>query len=671
MKSIINEGIQQAQRKERSVVLNEKDEELQAVLGSHKTNIKIVGAGGAGNNTLTRMNEVGINGVQTIAINTDAQDLLFSKVDLKILIGKNITNGLGAGSNPEIGENSAQESREAIEAALKGADMVFVTCGLGGGTGTGSAPVVAEIAKSMGALTIAVVTLPFSEEGVMRWKNAQYGLEQLQLNSDTVIIVQNDKLLQIAPELPLTAAFKVADEILVNAVKGITELVTEKGLVNLDFADIRTIMKNGGTAMVGIGESSSENRALEAVEQAINNPLLDMDITGGQSALLNVSGGLTMSLKDTKIMLKVIAEKLDHSAKIIWGARLDQVLDKTVKALLIVTGLKPKKVDLENLVLMDSERVEEKKVVPLPPPAPVIPVVPQIAETFSLKNIEDEFRELTGKVEQSYNSATVVSPSDSLYEEAIDDEINDITTAIPVINSGPVESIQQHYRDVRVNNSPEPAEFAGERGFDIRDQVKPMHEQKLPDLPVGDGKKKQIFSEIFEEEAQADLKVLTESIEALDSGKIDIKVLRDIKASCNSLKNTAQLFSFEMIDKLAGTIISLIDVVLTRKEFPAQPFCKLIEDIPDTLQDLMADEDDAVKRANELIYKMNELLQTLSIHGGSSKEKMALGEEKKSPQSASFSNMSHEANSTTDSSKMNDALQHMKNLFKRNPSVPK
>jgi hypothetical protein len=342
-----------------------------------------------------------------------------------------------------------------------------------------------------------------------------------------------------------------------------------------------------------------------------------------------------------------------------------------VKALLIVTGLKPKKVDLDNLILVDSERGEEKKVVPLPPPTPFIPVVPQISETFSLKNIEDEFRELTGKVEQSYNSTAVVSPTDSLYEDAIDDEIIDITTAIPVMNSGQVESTRQNYRDVGVNNSPEATELSGESSFDIRDQVKPMHEQKLPELPVGDGKKKQIFSEIFEEEAQADLKVLIESIEALDSGKVDIKILRDIKASCNSLKNTAQLFSFEMIDKLAGTIISLIDVLLIRKEFPAQPFCKLIEDVPDTLQDLMADEDDAVKRANELIYKMDELIQTLSIHGNSSKEKITMGEEKKSPKSASFSNMSQEANSAIDSSKMNDALQHMKNLFKRNPSIQK
>jgi len=665
VKSIINDGIQQAQRKEKSIVGNEKDEELQAVLGSHKTNIKIVGAGGAGNNTLTRMSEIGINGVQTIAVNTDAQDLLYSKVDLKILIGKNITNGLGAGSNPEIGENSAQESREEIETALKGADMVFVTCGLGGGTGTGSAPVVAEIAKSMGALTIAVVTLPFSEEGVMRWKNAQYGLELLQRNSDTVIIVQNDKLLEIAPELPLTAAFKVADEILVNAVKGITELVTEKGLVNLDFADIRTIMKNGGTAMVGIGESSSDNRALEAVEQAINNPLLDMDITGGQSALLNVSGGPTMSLKDTKIMLKVIAEKLDNSAKIIWGARLEDSMDKTVRALLIVTGLKHKKVDLQNLVLMDTERIEEKKVHPaFPQPAPVATPAP---EPFSLRNIEDEFRELAGRVESSYNITSASLPTESLYEEVEEKELNDITTAFPSTTPEYTELPPKKPREVSSPASTSVNEAPSD--FDIRDEVEPIHEQKSPELPGTDGKNKQIFSEIFEEEAQGDLKILIESIESLDDGKVDGKLLRDIKAACNSLKNTAQLFSFEMIDRLAGTIINLIDVMLIRKEYPSQPFCRLIEEVPDILNDLMADEDDAIKRANELMYKMDELIQSLTNPGSHPKEKNAMGEEKKSTKNASFSNMNSEVNQSADSSKMNEAFQHMKNLFKRNPSV--
>ena len=200
----------------------EIDKELEAVLGSHKTKIRIVGTGGGGNNTVTRLVEVGISEVDVIAVNTDAQDLLYAKADHKVLIGKNITNGLGAGSDPQKGEDSAKETIEELEEILSDSDMVFITCGLGGGTGTGSAPVIADISKRSGALTIAVVTLPFSDEGVIRWENARKGLEQLQNNVDTVIVVQNDLLLDLVPDMPLNAAFKFADEILVNAVKGIT-----------------------------------------------------------------------------------------------------------------------------------------------------------------------------------------------------------------------------------------------------------------------------------------------------------------------------------------------------------------------------------------------------------------------------------------------------------------
>jgi cell division protein FtsZ len=319
------------------------NQELQAVLQSHQTRIRVVGCGGGGNNTITRLLEIGVNGVETLAINTDAQDLLATNADEKILIGKNITKGLGAGSIPQIGEDSARENQQEIEAALQNTDMVFVTCGLGGGTGTGSAPVVAEVSKKLGALTIAVVTVPFTEEGVMRWDNAWLGLEKLRQNSDTVIVIQNDRLLEVVPDMPLGAAFKVADEILVNAVKGITELIMEKGLVNLDFADVRAIMQNGGTAMIGLGESEGVDGAKAAVEMAMQNRLLDVNIMGAKSALINITGGAHMPLKDAKMVMKIIAEKLDASAKLIWGARIDQKLDKSVRVMLIVTGLQEKK----------------------------------------------------------------------------------------------------------------------------------------------------------------------------------------------------------------------------------------------------------------------------------------------------------------------------------------
>jgi len=318
----------------------EIDKQLEAVLSSHKTKIRIVGTGGGGNNTVTRLVEVGISEVDVIAVNTDAQDLLYAKADHKVLIGKNITNGLGAGSDPQKGEDSAKENIEELEEVLSDSDMVFITCGLGGGTGTGSAPVIAEISKRCGALTIAVVTLPFSDEGVIRWENARKGLEQLQNNVDTVIVVQNDLLLDLVPDMPLNAAFKFADEILVNAVTGITELVTEKGLVNLDFADVKTIMQGGGLAMIGLGETESQENIEEAAKKALENPLLDIDITGAKSALINITGGQDMSLKSAKTIMKTVAEQLDPSAKIIWGTRIDESMGQSLRVMLIVTCLK-------------------------------------------------------------------------------------------------------------------------------------------------------------------------------------------------------------------------------------------------------------------------------------------------------------------------------------------
>lgn len=316
------------------------DAELEEMLAKHHASIKVVGCGGGGNNTINRITEIGVAGSETIAVNTDAQDLLYTNADKKILLGKELTHGMGAGADPKVGENAAKESEQEIKQALAGADMVFITCGLGGGTGTGSAPIVADIAKKMGALTVGVVTLPFRMEGNKRYENAITGLERMEAVVDTLIVIPNDKLLELTPDLPVRTAFKVADEILTNAVKGIAELITKAGLINLDFADIKAVMVNGGVALIGVGESDNANRASEAVNKAINNPLLNADINGASGALINVSGGPDMTLEEARKVVETISEKLDYNAKIIWGARITEDMAKTIRVLIIVTGVK-------------------------------------------------------------------------------------------------------------------------------------------------------------------------------------------------------------------------------------------------------------------------------------------------------------------------------------------
>ncbi len=316
------------------------DKELETLIQRHSARIKVVGCGGGGGNSVSRMKEIGIKGCEIIAVNTDAQDLLYCDVDTKILIGRELTHGLGAGSNPKVGEQAAKESEQEIRKKLSESDLVFITCGLGGGTGTGASPVVAEIAKKAGALTIGVVTLPFTVEGQKRIENAQYGLERLADVTDTLIVIPNDKLLEIAPELPIHTAFKVADEILTNSVKGITELITKSGLVNLDFADVKAVMSNGGVSLIGIGESDAANRAKDAVEKALNNPLLDVDISSATGALVNIIGGNDLSLEEYKQVMEIVGNKISPEAKIISGAQISADMEKTIKVLLIVTGVK-------------------------------------------------------------------------------------------------------------------------------------------------------------------------------------------------------------------------------------------------------------------------------------------------------------------------------------------
>ncbi len=324
------------------------DAELEQLIANQRTRIKVIGCGGAGNNTINRISEVGIKGIQTIAINTDAQDLLYTSSDKKVLIGRELTHGLGAGSNPRIGEEAAKESEQELKKTLDSSDMIFITCGLGGGTGTGSAPFVAQLAKKMGVLSVAIVTMPFTMEGSHRFENAMIGLEKLEQSVNTLIVIPNEKLLELAPHLPLQTAFKVADEILTNSVKGIAELVTRAGLVNLDFADVKTIMSEGGVAMIGVGESDSENRAEESVQKAMSNPLIDVDISQATGALINISGGENLTLEEARKIVQTIADGLDPRAKIIWGAQIYKDLEKTIRTMLIVTGVKSEQIFGEN-----------------------------------------------------------------------------------------------------------------------------------------------------------------------------------------------------------------------------------------------------------------------------------------------------------------------------------
>lgn len=334
------------------------DQELEELISKIETRIKVVGCGGAGNNTISRISEMGVLGAETIAVNTDAQDLLKAKSSKKILLGKDVTKGLGAGSNPALGREAAKESEQEIKQALKGSQMIFLTCGLGGGTGTGSIPVIAEITKKLGILTVAIVTVPFTIEGKQRINNAKDGLERLEGLVDTLIVIPNDKLLELAPDLPLSTSFKVADEILTNAVKGIAELVTKPGLINLDFADIKAVMGSGGMAMIGIGESDTENRAEEAVEKAIANPLLDVQISGANGALINVLGGEDMTLDEAKKVVQAVSGKLDDEARIIWGAQLTPDLKNSVRAMLIVTGVQSSQIFGKGSTVSDKRRAE-------------------------------------------------------------------------------------------------------------------------------------------------------------------------------------------------------------------------------------------------------------------------------------------------------------------------
>ncbi|NHJ04493.1 MAG: cell division protein FtsZ [Candidatus Heimdallarchaeota archaeon] len=317
------------------------DSELRRIIEDIQAKILVIGVGGAGNNAVTRLNQTGLVGAVTLAANTDAQQLLYSKSHKKMLLGRDLCRGLGAGNDPQIGSEAAEESSETLKGILSQVDMVFIVCGLGGGTGTGAAPVIARLAKNMGVLTVSICTLPFEVEGKMKAQNAKEGLRRLYESSDTTIVVPNEKLIEIVPELSLKEAFLVADEILIRAVTGLTELINRPGDVNVDFADVRRVLGEGGAAIIGLGESNSvENRAKEAVEDALSNPLLEVDIRTAKSVLLNITGGSDLNLKQTEEVIRAVTDQLSSDIVVKFGVLIDPDLKGTIRATIVVSGVR-------------------------------------------------------------------------------------------------------------------------------------------------------------------------------------------------------------------------------------------------------------------------------------------------------------------------------------------
>ncbi|MBR2836531.1 MAG: cell division protein FtsZ [Coriobacteriales bacterium] len=343
--------------------------------------IKVVGVGGGGSNAVNRMIEAGVQGVEFVVVNTDAQALAVSDADAKVHIGTDLTKGLGAGANPEVGRSAAEESRDQIKAALDGADMVFITAGEGGGTGTGAAPVVADIAKNdVGALTVGVVTKPFIFEGAVRRRNAVAGTEILSQSVDTLITIPNDRLLDVADKkISFTEAFKMADEVLRQGIQGITDLITVPGLINLDFADVRTIMNDAGTAMMGIGIGSGDNRAVDAANAAISSPLLESTIEGADRVLLSIAGGPELGLHEVNDAASIVAAAVSPDVNLIFGTVIDENLGDTVRITVIATGFGDggqSKLDLGNTTVqqfgsMNTRPAQTASTRPMPqPPMP-------------------------------------------------------------------------------------------------------------------------------------------------------------------------------------------------------------------------------------------------------------------------------------------------------------
>lgn len=364
-------------------------------LNSQICNIKVIGVGGGGNNAVNRMVNAGIKSAEFIAVNTDKQALLMSKAQHRIQIGEKLTRGLGAGADPEIGVKAAEESKEALSEMLKDTDLVFITAGMGGGTGTGAAPVIAGIAKELGALTIAVVTKPFSFEGKRRMDNAEKGIKELKGVVDTLVVIPNDKLLKIVPKgTPILEAFRTADDVLRQGIQGISDLIVTPSLINLDFADVKTIMKNKGLAHMGIGRGKGDNRTIEAVRQAVSSPLLETTIEGATGIILNIKGGIDLTLEEVYESAALVKEVVDPTCNIIFGSGIDENMEEEVEITVIATGFSgatltdDMKEEVKRSIASEQERAgnfvraemnsrtfnvnrEEEKLEPTPEPKPV------------------------------------------------------------------------------------------------------------------------------------------------------------------------------------------------------------------------------------------------------------------------------------------------------------
>jgi len=329
-------------------------------------NIKVIGVGGGGNNAVNRMVNAGITSAEFVAVNTDKQALLMSRAKHRIQIGEKLTRGLGAGADPDIGFKAAEESREMIKDILEGTDLVFITAGMGGGTGTGAAPVIAGIAKEMGILTIAVVTKPFSFEGRRRMENAEHGVKDLKACVDTLVVIPNEKLLKIVPKgTPIVEAFRTADDVLRQGIQGISDLIVTPSLINLDFADVKTIMKNKGLAHMGLGRGKGENRTIEAVRQAVSSPLLETTIEGATGIILNIKGGLDLTLEEVYNSAELVKEVVDPSCNIIFGSGIDENMQDEVEITVIATGFTGQSVadDMRKEVIRSvSNAVESEEV---------------------------------------------------------------------------------------------------------------------------------------------------------------------------------------------------------------------------------------------------------------------------------------------------------------------